>query len=234
MRPNKPTADQKVAYSLALSVLSLVLSGLALWYASVSPADLKASLGGNITFVWAGGDTVPPPSGPHWSRAGMMILAAVTAANNGAKIGEIKALFLRLHDDGDGTDWVFEPWLVISDEEKFRERFGVERTEKIWTEAISSNFHSIILPGRQTTSQSYLFRSDPGFSTNIVLGSPHHFRATLYSLSSTDSELRAQDIGTVNLTPLAIGGLTSNGAILVPFEEISKTAEKAFGKQTAK
>ena len=205
----KSKTDDKIKMwmSWPLSILSLLLSVVALWYASLAPADIKASLSDQLVFHWEGGG--PPPESPKppadassWKPAGLILVVNCSFANNGARVGEIKRMFLQLEDDKDGTTWVFEPWFIV-DEEKLIDMWGQlpdQRKQTPWSTVAPAPFHSIVLPGKQTTTYSYLFTSDLNFSKNLVLG-PHTFQVTLLTASPGESELQVQDREVLVLTP---------------------------------
>jgi hypothetical protein len=228
-----------------VSLLSIGLSGFGLWYNSLRGADVKASLGGPMVFQWTGG--LPPPGAPPPPQkslipAGMMIVATVDFANNGPQTAEIKALTLELRDDKDGTRWVFVPQMLVIDEaglrktwakNQMREASGKEPTPEEQMQALDqkdvlSSLHSVLLPGKQTSSQTYLFRTSPGVSTKLVLGPPHTFGVTLYSLSAGDNEFRVQDKGTLVLTPEIMGIISTQTSLGVAFEEEGRAFGRSF------
>jgi hypothetical protein len=235
--PKHPT-NTKVNFSLILSILGFLLSGFGLWYNSLRGADVKASLAGPISFNWTGGlppPVVPPPPPNSPVPEEMMVLATINFANNGAQTGEIKALTLELRDDKDGTRWVFIPMMQVTDEEglmnswlknHLRDAEGKPRQtpEEMWQsldkKGVMTSLHTILLPGKQTTSQTYFFRAEHEVSTNMVLGPPHTFAVTLYTLSAGDNEFRAQDKGTLILTVQTMKLISTSGTtISVGFDE---------------
>jgi hypothetical protein len=232
--PSRSKTDEKISpwISLPLSILSLFLSGFALWYASLAPADIKASLSDHLVFHWEGGVPLGSPKPPGWGPAGLILVVNCSFANNGARVGEIKTMFLQLKDDKDGTLWVFEPWFIV-DEEKLLDLWGQshdQRTQTPWSTVAPAHFHSIVLPGKQTTAYSYLFRSDPNFSRNIMLGPPHTFQVTLFTASTGESEMRAQDREVLVLTPDYVNLVEQVPSVSLPFEGVRQMGEKTFKK----
>jgi hypothetical protein len=242
--PKHPT-NSKVNFSLIIAFFSLGLAGFGVWYNSLRGADIKASLGGPVAFHWTGG--LPPPGAPppppnSFVPAGMMIVATVDFANNGAQTGEIKALTLELRDDKDGTRWVFIPAMLVTDvqglknswaKNQMREASRKEPTLEEQMQALDrkdvwSSFHSVLLPGKQTTSQTYVFRSSDEVSKNLVVGPPHTFGVTLYSLAAGDDEFRAQDKGTLVLTPTLTGFISTTPTVEVGFEEEGRAFRRTF------
>ncbi len=235
----KSKTDEKIKIwmSWPLSILSLILSVIALWYASLAPADMKASLSDQLVFHWEGSG--PPPGSPKPPAgalalvpAGLVLVVNCSFANNGARVGEIKGMSLQLEDDKDGTIWVFEPWFIV-DEQKLLDLWGQppdQRKQTPWSTVAPSYFHSIVLPGKQTTAYSYLFRSDPNFSRNIVLGPPHTFQVTLLTASPGESELRAQDREVLVLTPDLVNLIGRITSLSVPFEGVRQMVEKTLKK----
>src|ERR1700745_1374420 len=122
MKSPKPSTESNPAWNwpLVISVLSLIVSGLAFWYASAAPADLKASLTGNLILRRAAPDAQPPP--PGYMTEGLEFLAHVTFANNGAKMGVVQYFILRLRDESDGTEWLLLPLLVIQGQKAIEPR----------------------------------------------------------------------------------------------------------------
>jgi len=236
MKPPKSRTDGKTWSSLtfsltfSVSVLSLALSLIALWYSALAPADMRASLGSDLVFRWEGGEGQKPP-GPGWVPAGLMVVANCSFANNGAKVGEIKGVSLQLQDD-DGTTWVFEPWFIV-DEEKLIDAWGQsfdQRKSISWPTLAPARFHSIVLPGKQTAAYSYLFRSDPSFSKNIVLGPPHRFHVTLFTVSPGETQLRVQDQETLVLTPEWASLIGQSPSLSIAFEGVGDLVKKSLQK----
>jgi hypothetical protein len=227
MKSPKPSTESKPAWNwpLVLSVLSLIVSGLAFWYASVAPADLKASLTGDLIVRAVEPDSPVPPG---YMTEPMEFLVHVTFANNGAKIGVVQYFIVRLRDESDGTEWLLHPLLVVQEWKATLcwTEVGVstKKTSSLCRDSILSRFHSIILPGRQTTSQMYLCGYDPGVSKIR----PHRFHVTLYTLVSGESDLRPQEAGTLVLTPLHIDAITRSGSVGVQFEEVQTSIRKTF------
>lgn len=242
--PKHPT-NTKVNVSLIFSICSLIVSsglaGFGLWYNSLRGADLKARLAGPISFNWGG----PPPGGPppppnSWVPDDMVILATIDFANNGAQMGEIKNLSLEFRDDKDATRWVFVPAMLVTDQEgltnswlknHMRDAEGKphQTPEEIWQsldkKAVMTSLHTVLLPGKQTTSQTYLFRTES--LTN--LGPPHTFAVTLYTLSAGDSEFRAQDKGTLILTSQLTQLISTSGTTVeVGFAEEERAFQRTF------
>jgi hypothetical protein len=219
--------ESKSNWSLRISVLSLTLSAFAFWYVSVKPADLKASLSDRLIFRWVTPKT-PDPPGTMTER--LTVLANVTFANNGAKMGEVQYFLLRLRDESDGTEWLLHPEMIVQESKVtmcWAELKATGETQSnLCREAYLSGFRSILLPGRQTTSQTYLCGYDPGFSKNVVL-SPHRFRVTLYTLVSGENDLRPQEVGTLVITSKTIDAMKDN-SVGVQFQEVKQSIRKTF------
>jgi hypothetical protein len=231
MKPPKSRTDGKTWLSLTLSVLSFVVSGVALWNAALAPADMRVSLSSDLMFHWEGGASDAPGSGPGWHRAGLTVVANCTFANNGAKVGEIKGLSLQLQDD-DGTRWVFEPWFIV-DEEKLIDMWALPEDQRKgvpWATVAPAHFRSVVLPGKQTANYSYYFRDDPNFSKNLVLGPPHRFHVTLFSASPGESELRVQDREILRLDAMTVGGIQHVPSVSVAFEGVGEMVSKSLQK----
>jgi hypothetical protein len=231
MKSPKPNEESKRAWnwSLFISVLSFIVSGLAFWYASLAPADLKASLAGDLIFRWIPPNaSSPPPAG--YINAPMEVLAHLTFANNGAEMGVVKYFVVRLQDETDGTEWLLHPAPVVQDEPKVIECWGEpegETQKDLCRNASLSSFHSLLLPGKQTMSQTYLCGYDPAVSTNVVLR-PHTFHVTLYTLVSGESALRPQETGTLVLTPQSVDSMSKGISVAVQLEEVEKSIRKTF------
>lgn len=220
---------------------------LGLWYNPLRGADVKASLGGPISFNWTGGLPPPgaaPPPPNSLAPAGMMVLATINFANNGAQTGEIKDLSLELRDDKGGTRWVFIPMMLVTDEEglmnswlnnHLRDAEGKphQTPEEMWQsldkKAVMTSVHSRLLPGKQTSSHTYLFTADNESSTNLALRQPHTFAVTLYTLSAGDNEFRAQDKGTLILNAQTMELISTSGTtIRVGFDEEERAFDRTF------
>jgi hypothetical protein len=206
------TTSTGPSWSLLLSFVSLLVSAFALWFASVAPADIKVSLGPELTFCVQ--RPKGPPPGPHWVAEGLAIIAHCEFANNGAKTGEINGLSLQFEAE-DGTTWKFVPrWIV--DEDKLASEVSAQPPGELGIGKVTTTvFHAVVLPGKQTTSHSYLFLG----SNTDSLTTPHTLKVTLRSLSPGDHELRLQQRLTLKLDAFTISTIPMGTITSVPFEE---------------
>ena len=173
---------------------------------------MNVSLGSGLTFSVQRPKGSPPGLG--WSPEGLAIVAHCTFANNGTKTGEIDRLSMQFEAE-DGTKWKFEPHWVV-DEDKLASEAGSQPPgEMAIGKAVTTFFHAVILPGKQTTSYSYLFL---GPNTD-ALTTPHTLKVTLWSLSPGDKKLRLQQTSTLKLDARTISTIPMGSITNVLFEE---------------
>lgn len=170
--------DHRDWIARTISVISILISMAALWYSSLAPADIRASVSSPV-FLWRPGSETPV-SGSEQAKPKLMIRATCSFSNNGAHFAEISYLVLRFESD-DGTKWVFAPYGVVDDEKLIADGF-IKRT---W---LKEPFHPIIIPGKQTMAYSYMFIAESGLSdfTDATL-TPHKFHVTLLTWSAGDA-----------------------------------------------
>jgi len=138
-------------------------------------------------------------------------------ANNGAKTGEVSGLSMQFEAE-DGTKWKFTPqWIV--DENKLASEVASQAPGRLAIGKVTTSFfHSVVLPGKQTASYTYLFL---GRDTD-KLTVPHKLRVTLLSLSPGDKELRQQQQSTLIFDPLTISLIPQGTVVSVQFEEVKR------------
>src|SRR5438105_1387636 len=98
-------------------IISLGMSATALWYSSLAPSVIKATVSSPV-FRWQGTEmpASTPAAVPGATESTVLLTMKATCAflNNGVRTGEISLVALRFEAD-DGTNWIASPLWVIDD-----------------------------------------------------------------------------------------------------------------------
>jgi len=182
---------------------------VALWYSLLAPADIKSSISSPM-FLWQPG--IETPIGAQQAKPVLMMEATCSFSNNGAHIGEISYVVLSLESD-DGTRWLFSPYWIV-DETKFLTDGFSKRT---W---MSGQFHSVLVPGKQTVAYSYMFVAESGLSRFQEPSlTPHKFKARLLTWFPANSRPREQQSSQLDFDENLIANLSRGVAFGMPFRE---------------
>ena len=194
---------------ITIAILSLALSGMALWVSALAPADIRVSIS-SLVFQWQGIGPTPQPEFPGTRTTNRVLAMKATCAfaNNGAQIGAINDLAVIFQSD-DGTKWLFSPYSVISERD-------IPFTQSLSKEP----FHSIVVPGKQTSVYSYMFIAElASTSSEDIVLAPHKFHVMLSSWSAENLQPRKQQESTLDLNSNVIKAISTGEPVTVPFEE---------------
>jgi len=202
-------------FARTVAIISLLGSLAALWYSTLAPADVQASMSSPM-FLWR--PESETPVGGQQAKPKLMMKATCSFSNNGAHFGEISYLALRFESD-DGTKWVFAPYWVVDDAKLISDGFA----KRTW---VKEPFHPTVIPGKQTTVYSYMFFAESGLSnfTDATL-TPHKFHVSLLTWSSGDDAPHVQQISTLDFDEDLIDNVEKGAVFGIPFAEQQKQVQ---------
>jgi hypothetical protein len=204
-------SNQRATLALVISFVSALFTGVTLWFNTLAPPGINASLSSPQLQYQPPGNQQDAPKLPGitaTAKATLGLVATCGFANNGARIGEIKNLAVEFVAD-DGTKWTFLPYKVLDDLPASSENRDLAR---VWMKG--RDFSPILIPGKETAQHSFLFLADE-FETLA----PHNFRVTLFIWLAGEKTPREQQLSTLDFNPAVVATLRTGSMQTVPFEE---------------
>lgn len=203
--------NRRATLALLISFASILITGVTLWFNTLAPAGIKASLSSPQLQYQPPGNPQNEPKLPGVTVASKPTLGLVATcgfANNGARIGEIKNLAVEFVAD-DGTKWTFLPYKILDDLPASTENRDVAR---LWMKG--RDFSPILIPGKQTGQHTFLFLADE--FENLA---PHNFHVRLFMWLAGEKAPSEQQLSTLDFNPAVVSTLMTGSMQTVPFEE---------------
>jgi hypothetical protein len=204
--------NRRATLAMVISIVSASFTGVTLWFNTLSPAGIKASLSSPQLQYEHDSSQRPPPKLPGVtvspSRDTLGLVATCAFANNGARIGEISNLAVEFVAD-DGTKWTFLPYKVLDDLPASSENRDVGR---LWMKG--RDFSPILIPGRQTAQHTFLFLAHE--FENLA---SHNFHVKLFIWLAGEKTPHEQQLSTLDFNPAVVSTLKTGSMQTVPFEE---------------
>jgi hypothetical protein len=209
-----PSGADSTARLFAL--ISTLVAVAALYFSALSPADLKVTLI-DPEFEFQSFEEHPrtvPLSGSLEAvrgKSSFLLIANCTFANNGAQIGDISRIAVRLVSD-DGATWLFVAYKLLDDLPRITDRgapVGYDYQK-------APPFSTILVPGKQTSRHLFLFVED---STPDLVPSAHKFKASVWVWYGLSPEPHEQQISTLDFNEKVVAVLKTGALTSVPFDE---------------
>jgi hypothetical protein len=148
-------------FSVFISVLSLIIAGLALWNTSLAAPDIKASTG-SVTFRGKLPAQVRPEDA-NTPTVQVTLKLTCNFSNLGARSGGLADIVLEFKGDKNNFRSLFIPMFVVDDEKYFAAKL-LQQPDIYWTKG---SFSPIELPGKQSVVETVLFVPDEAATSGV-------------------------------------------------------------------